>query len=202
MADALASGASVRKGVGVQIPPRAHAQGSSRKWGTSVPESSVRRQVWPGFVVVTGRRLACEVVSLPAPLAGRCSGGERGSSEPSWSVFGQRPARRVLHHESGLMVFFETCSSRRVLRDGRRRVPRGSKIRECRGCLRLVGPGRGLCSVRRPGRRVDPVPFEDDRLFVAATTNPMKMVRTTGSVPVDTQWLPVWVCPVVGVLEA
>jgi len=157
-------------------------------------------------VVVTGRRLACEVVSLPAPLAGRCSGGERGSSEPSWSVFGQRAARRVLlHHESGLMVFFETCSSRRVLRDvfrdGRRRSPR-LQDSGVPGLLALGGRGRGLCSVRRPGRRVDPAPFEDDRLFVAATTTPMKMVRTTGSVPVDTQWLPVWVCLVVGVLEA
>jgi len=43
---------------------------------------------------------------------------------------------RVRAHGVLRDVFFETCSSGRVLREGRRRVPRGSKIRECRDCLR------------------------------------------------------------------
>jgi len=186
MADALASGASVRKGVGVQIPPRAPAQGSSRKWGTSVPESPGQASGLAGIRGCRGPKarrrgrfppgFACGEVFWRRTWLDRSQlVGIRAETSPT----GASP--RVRAHGVLRDVFFETCSSGRSTAGPPRLQDSGVP-----GLLALEGPGRGLCSVRRPGRRVDPVPFEDDRLFVAATSNPMKMVRTTGSVPVVT----------------
>ena len=156
MADALASGASVRKGVGVQIPPRAHAQGSSRKWGTFSSRrsrSGVRfgRDSWlsraegsparsfPSRLRLRGGVLAANVAR--ANPVGRYSGREQPdgcfftTSQGSWCS-----SRRVLRD-----VFFETCFG---TVDG---GPRGSKIRECRDCLRLEA---GVAGFARCGGRV------------------------------------------------
>ena len=154
------------------------------------PKVPVRRQVWPGFVVVAGRRLAGEVVSPPLRLRGGVLAANVARANPAGRYSGRDQPDGCFTTSQG-----SWCSSRRVLRDvffgtcssgGSTAGPPRLQDSGVPGLLALEGPGRGLCSVRRPGRRVDPVPFEDDRLFVAATSNPMKMVRTTGSVPVVT----------------
>ena len=67
MADALASGASVRKGVGVQIPPRAPRQDSQRPYAATVPRPDASRDVIPlGEATRTWFQISLQTFGGPA----------------------------------------------------------------------------------------------------------------------------------------
>ena len=74
MADALASGASVRKGVGVQVPPRAREKGFGFRAGSPSGKIPVRFS-WPGFLRPgAGVGVVVVVVGRWGGSAARCAG--------------------------------------------------------------------------------------------------------------------------------
>ena len=81
MADALASGASARKGVGVQVPPRAQNRAPAPAYGGTTSGKIDHTRMWP---------------TLPTLPPSRCPTGIPVRISVMWERFGFRRMQGVL----------------------------------------------------------------------------------------------------------